>query len=109
MKKIYSLIIALFILTLPLQAGAVLIDLTEDDIREARAFAARHKQNTGIVLNNIYSFGENQLFSERIIVRTKRHKLVLLYMVKAQGSALSDTEKKLILGDPNIQIDIIMK
>ena len=66
------------------------------------------KQNTGIALNNIYSIGENQLFTERIIVRTKWHKLVLLFMAKAPGSALSDAEKKLILGDPNIQIDIIL-
>jgi hypothetical protein len=108
MKKIFALAIVLLILNLPLQAGAVCSDLSENDIREAREFAALHKQNTGIVLNNTYSIGGNQLFSERIIVRTKWHKLVLLYMVKAPGSALSDAEKELILGDPNIQIDIIL-
>ena len=108
MKRIYALAIVLLILNLPLQAGAVCSDLSENDIREAREFAALHKQNTGIVLNNLYSIGGNQLFSERIIVRTKWHKLVLLYKVKAPGSALSDAEKELILEDPNIQIDIIL-
>ncbi len=108
MKKMYQLILCLFVLTIPLQSPAAVIDLSENDIREAREFVALHKQNTGIVLNNTYSIGGNQLFSERIIVRTKWHKLVLLFMVKAPGSALSAAEKELILGDPNIQIDIIL-
>jgi hypothetical protein len=101
-------IIALFVLTLPLQAGAVLLDLTENDIREARAFAELHKKNTGIVLNNTYSIGGNQLFSERIIVRTKWHKLALLYMVKDPGTELTEAEKEAVIEDPNLQIDIIL-
>ena len=107
MKKIHALTLVLFVLSLPLQAGAVCSDLSENDISEARAFAARHKKNTGIVLNNTYSIGGNQLFSERIIVRTKWHKLALLYMFKSPGSELTEPEKEAILEDPHLQIDII--
>jgi hypothetical protein len=108
MKKMYALAIVLLILNLPLQAGAVCSDLSENDIREARAFTELHKKNTGIVLNNMYSIGGDQLFSERIIVRTKWHKLALLYMVKSHGSELTEAEKEAVLEDPNLQIDIIL-
>lgn len=108
MKKIHALILALLVLNLPQQAGAVCADLTEHDIGEAREFAETHKQNTGIVLNNTYRIGENKLFTEHVIIRTKWHKLALLYMVKTPGSELTGAEKETVLGDPNLQIDIIL-
>jgi len=88
---------------------AVIIDLTEEQILEAKQFTASHKKNTGIVLNNNYCVGENKLFSERLIIRSKWHKLALIYTAKAKKNQdLSADEKDTILQDKNLQIDIIL-
>jgi hypothetical protein len=108
MKKIHRLVLCLFMLGIPLQSPAAVIDLSEKDFQDARDFVALHKQNTGIVLNNNYSIGENKLFAERIIVRTKWHKLVLLQMVKGPGEAPTPEEIKTITADKNLEIDFIL-
>jgi len=108
MKTAYCLIIPFIVIVFFTQSPAATIELSETDFREAREFAALHKQNTGVVLNNTYSIGENKLFTERIIIRTKWHKLALLYMLKAAGATLTDEEMKAVTGDKNLQIDVIL-
>lgn len=108
MKTAYCLIIPFIVMMLFTQSPAATVELSETDFREAREFAALHKQNTGVVLNNTYSIGENKLFTERVIIRTKWHKLALLYMLKASGAELTDEEKKAVIGDKNLQIDVIL-
>jgi len=104
----YWLILCLFALTIPLQSPAAVIDLTEQDFQDARNFVALHKQNAGIVLNNTYLIGSNKLFTEHAIIRTKWHKLVLLYMAKYPDTKLTDIEKEVLTRDDNLQIDIIL-
>ena len=74
MKNLFSSLIQILLILLPLSANAVIIDLSEQQIKEAEQFTAKHKENTGIVLNNNYCIGENRLFSERVIIRSKWHK-----------------------------------
>jgi hypothetical protein len=108
MKKIYRLVLCLFVLGIPLRSFAAVFELSEKDFRDARDFVALHKQDTGIALNNKYSIGENKLFTERIIIRTKWHKLVLLYMVKRPGEAPTREEIQAIAADKNLEIDVIL-
>jgi hypothetical protein len=109
MKNIFLPLIQTLLILLPLTAHAVIIDLSEQQIKEAAQFTADHNKNTGIVLNNDYCVGEKGLFLERVIIRSKWHKLVLIYAVKAQkNERLSAVEKETVLKDTNLQMDIIL-
>jgi len=109
MKKIFFAAIQAFFLLFPIIAQGVLIDLSEEQVREAKQFSADHKKDTGIVLNNMYAVGKNKLFTERVIIRTKWHKTAIIAALKVQNNEpFTEKECADILNDTFLQLDIIL-
>lgn len=109
MKQLLIITVWLAILTFPVPTQAVLFNLTPDQIQTAEEFAAEHKEKTGLVLNNQYSIGKNEIFSERVIIRSKWHKFAQMIAMKNQkNEKMTEKERADILNDPFLQIDIIL-
>ncbi len=109
MKRLLLGILCLLFLITPASVQAVIVNLTPEQIKGAEEFGILHKQETGILLNNQYSVGKSDIFSERAIVRSKWHKLSIISSIKAQNNKPFDEKEHTdILNDPCLQIDIIM-
>jgi len=105
-KRLFFSTFLILLLILPCTARAIIVDLSDNQIKEAENFGILHKEKTGVLLNNHYSVGKADVFSEHAIVRSKWHKLSLMTAFK--GEHLSEKQRADILNDPCLQIDIIM-
>lgn len=92
-----------------LHAGALLVDLSEEQIKSALSFHEKQKVNPEMLLAKTYTTGSTDMFADHVIVRTKWYKLAHIANIKAsQGLEFPVKEQAHILDDPSLQIDIIV-
>ncbi|MCP4716116.1 MAG: hypothetical protein GY868_13450 [Deltaproteobacteria bacterium] len=109
LKKLFYMLISVTLFSCSAPARAVVVTLTDDMIAEAEAFGQTHSEDAGVLLSRQYSTGKADLFEDRIIVRTKWHKLALASAHKARKGAVCDaSERKELLADAALQIDVIL-
>jgi len=108
-KRSFFSIFLILLLILPNTARAIIVNLSDNQTKDAENFGILHKERTGVLLNNQYSVGKADIFSERAIVRSKWHKLSIIASIKAQhNEPFTEKERTDILNDTYLQIDIIM-
>ncbi len=109
LKKLFYLLIPATLFSCSAPAQAVVVTLSDEMIAEAEGFGQAHPGEAGVLLNRRYSTGKADLFEERVIVRTKWHKLALASAYRARkDAACDDQERKELLNDPALQIDVIL-
>jgi len=109
MTRPLSTILCLLLLSVPFPAQAVLVNLSPEQVRAAETFAAEHGKKTGLILNNQYAVGRSEIFSERVVVRSKWHKYALMTAIKnRKNQKMTEKERADILNDPFLQIDILL-
>jgi hypothetical protein len=89
------------------EAGAILINLNDQERTEAIQQGGEQGSNIIKYINQHYKFGKGDLFQESGIVRTKRSKLMIISGLMAARSLIpTEQEQSMILSDTTLQIDI---
>jgi len=88
-------------------AAGILVNLSEKDVKDAVKIGKEKKANVTKYLKHHYRFGEEGVFEEDGIIRTKWSKLVMLSGLMAEkGKKLTEQEKEMIMKSTDLQIDI---
>ena len=88
-------------------AIGIMVTLTENDIEDAVKQGEKQGSNVAEYLEKNYRFGEDDLFEEHGIIRTKWNKLMVLAgLLFAGDKRISDQEKERIVNNADLQIDI---
>ena len=89
------------------RAGAILINLNDQERAEAHKQGSEQGMNVLKYVNQHYKFGEGDLFNENGILRTKWSKLMVISgLMAAKDSRPTEQEQFMILGDTALQVDI---
>ena len=89
------------------RAGAILVNLNDQE--RAEAIKQGGEQGTNVIkhVNQHYKFGKVDLYNESGILRTKWSKLMIISGLMAARSLIpTDQEQSMILGDSTLQVDI---
>ena len=101
------MVLCLFIFVTCRQAIGIMVALTENDIEDAIKQGEKQGSNVAEYLEKNYRFGEDDLFDEHGIIRTKWNKLMVLAgLLFAGDKRISDREKGRIINNADLQIDI---
>jgi len=96
----------LFFVPCPNVAG-ILVNLTEKDAGDAIKLGEEQGSNVTEYLERHYRFGEEDVFEENGMIRTKWSKLMMLSGLLAEkGRKLTEQEKERIIKSTDLQIDI---
>ncbi|MEI6126900.1 MAG: hypothetical protein WCQ99_10165 [Pseudomonadota bacterium] len=107
MKNIGIAFIAAGLFFMPVSARAVLVNLSESQIKEAAEFGSLHKETIEAALKQKYEPGNNLPGVHEVELRTKWCKLALMSGVEAQqGKALAAQQQADILNDPFLQVNV---
>lgn len=105
--KILFFILYLLLLLPYGNAYGILINLSDEDMAAAIATGAKQGSRVSAYLKQHYRFGNEDVFAENGIIRTKWSKLALLSgLLAAKGSAFTDHKKNRIIKSTELQIDI---
>ena len=89
------------------RAGAILINLNDQERAEALKQGGDQGLNVLKYVNQHYKFGEGGLYDESGILRTKWSKLMVISGLMAVKSLIpTEQEQFMILGDTTLQVDI---
>jgi hypothetical protein len=107
-KKVLFYFAAFYIVSV-VQANAVLVKLSPEQINSAREYGKQQKENIRQKLKKNYCAGECDLFGERVIIRTKYYKLALMSALRATyGKEFSKEQQSVITDDPALQLDVVV-
>ena len=88
-------------------AAGILVNLSEKDVRDAIKIGEEQGANVTRYIKRHYRFGEEGVFEEDGIIRTKWSKLVILSgLMAGKGEKLTEQEKEMIMKSTDLQIDI---
>ena len=89
------------------RAGAILIDLNDQERAEALKQGREQGFNVIKYVNQLYKFGEGDVFSESGILRTKWSKLMIISGLKSvKNLKPTDQEQLMVLNDTTLQFDL---
>lgn len=106
-KGIMILVLSLVVFVPCRSSRAILVTLSAED--SAHAIAAGQKQGIQVTrhIKQNYKFGEDDLFEESGIIRTKWSKLMVLAgLLAAEDKKMTEKEKETILSSTDLQIDL---
>ena len=108
MRQPISFILLCALLFIPCsRAGALLINLNDQERAEALKQGSEQGFNVIKYVNQLYKFGEGDVFSESGILRTKWSKLMIISGLKAvKNLKPTDQEQLMVLSDTTLQVDI---
>jgi len=108
MNKNIVTILLCFLFFLPCRdAVGIEINLTKKDVADAIKKGKEQSSNVTNYLNQRYGFGEEGVFEENGVIRTKWYKLVMFSgLLTVKGKELTEQERKRIMASNDLQIDI---
>lgn len=108
MRQPISFILLLALLFIPCsRAGALLINLNDQERAEALKEGSEQGFNVIKYVNQLYKFGEGDVFSESGILRTKWSKLMIISgLMAVKDLKPTDQEQLMVLNDTTLQFDL---
>lgn len=108
MRQPISFILLLALLFIPCsRAGALLINLNDQERAEALKEGSEQGFNVIKYVNQLYKFGEGDVFSESGILRTKWSKLMIIAgLMAVKDLKPTDQEQLMVLNDTTLQFDL---
>ncbi len=109
MKKFVYISCVCLLICIPCRnAAAVRVNLTSESVTEAVDTGTKHGSKITAYLKQQYSFGNEDMFEEYGIIRSKWSKLAMLAgLLAARDKQPSEREINHITGDTHLQIDVV--
>ena len=108
MRQPISFILLCALLFIPCsRAGALLVNLNDQERAEALKQGSEQGFNVIKYVNQLYKFGEGDVFSESGILRTKWSKLMIISgLMAVKDLKPTDQEQLMVLNDTTLQFDL---